>query len=89
MEPMLAPQFFAERRMVDVSAALQWSTTEPELKPFFTAMLSQASFIVPSGVVMKTISAFRVTSHAVSVKLPDALFQEVTNNPDHRGNPLP
>jgi len=70
IDPIKAPQLFADDKIVDGSAPLQCKTTESLLKPSLNAILLHVSDISLSGVVKKTISAFFVISQGMVVKRP-------------------
>ena len=70
IDPIKAPQFFADDKIVEGSAPLQCKTTESLLNPSLDAILLHVSDMVSSGVVKKTISASFVISQGILVKRP-------------------
>lgn len=70
IDPIKAPQLFADDKIVDGSAPLQCKTKEFLLKPSLNAMSLHVSDIALSGVVKKTMSASFVISQGILVKRP-------------------
>jgi hypothetical protein len=65
MEPMRAPHVLAEDKIVDGKAPLQ---TAFWANPVLLEIRPQVSSMSPSGVVIKTISAWGVISQGISLK---------------------